>query len=50
MAAPDRPPDWLPEGAPETPPRPPINLIEVEPRPSGGRLWVEVEGGTHPHP
>ena len=48
MAAPDRPPDWLPDPGPETaPPATPLKLIDVLPRPAAGhRLWVEVDATT----
>ena len=48
MAAPDRPPDWMPADAPERSPQAPLNLIDVQPRPlAGHRLWVEVEAESH---
>jgi hypothetical protein len=42
VAAPDRPPDWLPEPA-MTPAAAPAVPIALDPRPSAGRLWVEVD-------
>jgi hypothetical protein len=51
VAAPVRPPDWLPDPGPETPAQAPLNLIDVPPRPAEGhRLWVEVDGGTRALP
>ena len=51
VAAPDRPPDWLPDPAPEGSPQTPLNLIDVLPRPSEGhRLWVEVDAGNRALP
>jgi hypothetical protein len=42
--APERPPDWLPESAPEAPPLAQgVTLIEAPERPAVGRLWVEVD-------
>jgi len=48
VAAPERPPDWLPESGPETtPPAPGATLFEAPAKPSVGRLWVEVEASPH---
>ena len=51
VAAPDRPPDWLPDPGPESAPPTSLDLIDVQPRPAPGhRLWVEVEAGARPIP
>jgi hypothetical protein len=44
LVAPDRPPDWLPESVPDAAPLAQgVTLFEAPPRPSVGRLWVEVD-------
>jgi len=44
VAAPDRPPDWLPDPEPSmTPALAPAVPVALDPRPSTGRLWVEVD-------